>query len=89
MKPRFNRKQFYQRLARLLRIVLPSIYSKVRVCRTNLVHCLTWLVPKMSAFSWKEAAILGMHTFFLFFRTLLSIYVAYIDGCYHFVLCTR
>lgn len=54
-KPQFNRQQFYKRLGRLLRIVLPSIYSK-------------------------EAGILGMHTFFLFTRTLLSIYVAYIDG---------
>jgi hypothetical protein len=31
----------------------------------------------------QEAAILGMHTFFLFTRTLLSIYVAYIDGTFH------
>ena len=28
-KPQFNRQQFYKRLGRLLRIVLPSIYSKV------------------------------------------------------------
>jgi len=34
----------------------------------------------LAACTSQEAAILGMHTFFLFARTLLSIYVAYIDG---------
>jgi hypothetical protein len=38
--------------------------------------CITWTTHALV----QEAGILGMHTFFLFTRTLLSIYVAYIDG---------
>ncbi|GAA6006497.1 uncharacterized protein JCM10292_003794 [Rhodotorula paludigena] len=46
---------FFQRLSRLLRIVLPSLRSK-------------------------EASLLVLHTFFLVLRTLLSLYVAALDG---------
>ncbi|KZP00691.1 adrenoleukodystrophy protein [Calocera viscosa TUFC12733] len=46
---------FYARLARLLRIVIPSLHSK-------------------------EALLLGMHSSFLLLRTLLSLYVASLDG---------
>ncbi|GAA6023383.1 hypothetical protein JCM10207_002527 [Rhodosporidiobolus poonsookiae] len=46
---------FFQRLSRLLRIVLPSYRSK-------------------------EASLLLLHTFFLVLRTLLSLYVASLDG---------
>ncbi|TNY17433.1 ATP-binding cassette, subfamily D, member 2 [Rhodotorula diobovata] len=46
---------FFQRLSRLLRIVLPSFRSK-------------------------EASLLVLHSFFLVMRTLLSLYVASLDG---------
>ncbi|BGO92240.1 hypothetical protein NBRC10512_001215 [Rhodotorula toruloides] len=46
---------FFQRLTRLLRIVLPSFRSK-------------------------EASLLLLHSFFLVLRTLLSLYVASLDG---------
>ncbi|GAA5907008.1 hypothetical protein JCM6882_000030 [Rhodosporidiobolus microsporus] len=46
---------FFQRLSRLLRIVLPSFRSK-------------------------EASLLLLHSFFLVLRTLLSLYVASLDG---------
>ena len=46
---------FFQRLGRLLRIVVPSIHSK-------------------------EASLLLLHSFFLVLRTVLSLYVASLDG---------
>ncbi|GAA5846801.1 hypothetical protein JCM5353_005908 [Sporobolomyces roseus] len=46
---------FFQRLTRLLRIVIPSIHSK-------------------------EASLLLLHSFFLVLRTVLSLYVASLDG---------
>ncbi|GAA5936592.1 uncharacterized protein JCM15063_001932 [Sporobolomyces koalae] len=46
---------FFQRLGRLLRIVIPSIHSK-------------------------EASLLLLHSFFLVLRTVLSLYVASLDG---------
>ncbi|GAA5937099.1 hypothetical protein JCM1841_001882 [Sporobolomyces salmonicolor] len=46
---------FFQRLTRLLRIVIPSLHSK-------------------------EASLLLLHSFFLVLRTVLSLYVASIDG---------
>ncbi|GAA5958524.1 hypothetical protein JCM21900_005425 [Sporobolomyces salmonicolor] len=46
---------FFQRLTRLLRIVIPSLHSK-------------------------EASLLLLHSFFLVLRTVLSLYVASLDG---------
>ena len=46
---------FYQRLSRILRIVIPSIRSK-------------------------EALLLFMHSSLLIFRTVISLYVAGLDG---------
>ena len=46
---------FYQRLSRILRIVIPSLRSK-------------------------EALLLCMHSSLLIFRTVISLYVAALDG---------
>ncbi len=46
---------FYQRLSRILRIVIPSLRSK-------------------------EAMLLFMHSSLLIFRTVISLYVAALDG---------
>ena len=46
---------FYQRLSRILRIVIPSLRSK-------------------------EALLLFMHSSLLIFRTVISLYVAALDG---------
>lgn len=46
---------FYERLSRILRIVIPSVRSK-------------------------EASLLALHSLFLVLRTLLSLYVASLDG---------
>ena len=46
---------FFDKLGRILQIVVPSVRSK-------------------------EASLLAVHSFFLFFRTILSLYVAHLDG---------
>jgi ATP-binding cassette subfamily D (ALD) long-chain fatty acid import protein len=69
-------KVFFDRLKKIVKIIIPSIASKV----------ISFLLPLLSlpscskSISSQEFWLVAVHSLFLVFRTVISVYIASLDG---------